>query len=144
MSVLLAVLATGYVDPVVETVLCFQDELVKIGMLLEEGEPTMGHIHVGVTLVVFPRGVPGLGKADVGRFAQGVLAGINASYLDVERTASVAGTDDDGLAGICSQGLEDGTAELFQSGNVLHGNGVVDTMGGGYSRALEFFQAEMF
>lgn len=101
-------------------------------MLLEEVEPAVRNVHVGVTLVVFPRGILSLGKADVGRFAQGVLTGINTSHLDVERTASVAGTDVDGLSGILTQGLENGTAELFQCGNELHGNGVVDTMGLGY------------
>ena len=53
-------------------------------MFLEEGEPKVAHFHVGMTEVVFPTGVVGLRQLDVGSFSEGVLAGIDASYTDVE------------------------------------------------------------
>ena len=129
MSVYLAVLAAGDVDPVVETVLCLQDELVEVGMVLEVGEPTVGDLHIGVVFAVCPRGVVGFGQGNVGGFAQGVLAGIDASYLYIEGWAAVAGTDDDGLSGERSEGFEDGATELLQGGDVLCWNGVVYTVG---------------
>ena len=132
MAVLLAVLAAGDVNPVVEAVLCLEDELVEVGVLLEEGEPTVGNVHVSVRLAVFPGGVWGLGQTDVGGFSQGVLAGIDASYTDVQGRAAVAGADDDGLAGELPERLEDDTAELLQGGDVLHWDGVVDAVLLGY------------
>ena len=132
MSVFLAVLAAGDVDPVVETVLCLQDELVKVGVLLEVGEPTVGNLHIGVALPVCPRGVVGFGQGNVGGFAQGVLAGIDASNLDVEGWAAVAGTDDDGSSCERSEGFEDGATELLQGGDVLCGDGVVYAVGVGH------------
>ena len=132
MAVLLAVLATGDVDPVVHAVGGLQDELVEVGVFLEEGEPTDGHFHVGMTEVVFPTGVVGLRQLDVGSLSEGVLTGINASYTDVESRAAVAGADDDGLTGERSQGFEDGAAKLLQGGNVDRGDGVVDAVGLGY------------
>ena len=125
MSVFLAVLAAGDVDPVVVAVGGLQDELVEVGVLLEVGEPTVGNLHIGVAFAVSPRGVVGFGQGNVGGFAQGVLAGIDASYLDVEGWAAVAGTDDDGLSGERSEGFEDGATELLQRGDVLCGDGVV-------------------
>ena len=101
-------------------------------MVLEEGEPTVGGLHVGVGTAVLPTGVRGLGQEDVGCFTEGVLAGIDASYLDIEDIAAVAGADDDGLPGELAEGLEDGAAELLQGGDVLHGDGVVDAVGLGY------------
>ena len=100
MSVLFTVLAARNVNPVVLAIGSLQDELVEVGVFLEEGEPMVGYFHVGMALSVAPRCVLGLWKTDVGSFTQGVLAGIDASYLDVERTTAVAGTDDDGLSGI--------------------------------------------
>ena len=132
MAVLLAVLAAGDVNPVVEAVLCLEDELVEVGVLLEEGEPTVGHVHVGVGLPVLPGGVWGLGQTDVGGFSQGVLAGIDASYTDVQGRAAIARADEDGLAGELPERLEDGAAELLQGGDVLHGDGVVAAVLQGY------------
>ena len=94
-------------------------------MVLEEGEPMVGNLHVGVALSVHPRGVLGFGKVDVGCFAQGMLAGIDSSYLDVEGWGTITGTDDDGLSSEFSEGFEDGATELLQGGDVLHGDGVV-------------------
>lgn len=54
MSVFLAVLAAGDVDPVVLAVLGLQDELVEVGVVLEEGEPPVGGLHASVGLAVFP------------------------------------------------------------------------------------------
>ena len=132
MSVFLAVLAAGDVEPVVETVGGLQDELVEVGVLLEVGEPTVGNLHIGVALAVSPRGVVGFGQGNVGGFAKGVLAGIDASYLYIEGWAAVAGTDDNGLIGIRTQGFEDGATELFQGGDVLCWDGVVYTVGVGH------------
>ena len=130
MSVFLAVLAAGDVDPVVEAVGGLQDELVEVGMVLEVGEPTVGNLHIGVVLAVSPRGVVGFGQGNVGGFAQGVLAGIDASYLYIEGWAAVAGTDDDGSSGERSEGFEDGATELLKGGDVLCGDGVVYAVGG--------------
>ena len=69
MTVLLSVLAAGNVDPVVLAVLGLENELVEVGMLLQEGEPTVGNVHVGVALVVVPSGIGCLGQADVGRLS---------------------------------------------------------------------------
>ncbi len=132
MAVLLAVLAAGDVNPVVEAVAGLEDELVEVGVLLEEGEPTVGHVHVSVRLPVLPGGVWSLGQTDVGGFTQGVLTGIDASYPDVQGRAAIAGADDDGLAGKRTEGFEDDTAELLQGGDVLHGDGVVDAVLLGY------------
>ena len=54
-------------------------------MLLEEVEPAVRRIHVGVTLMVFPGGVLRLRKTDVDRFTQGVLAGINTKLEELKR-----------------------------------------------------------
>lgn len=128
MSVLFTVLAARNVNPVVLAIGSLQDELVEIGMLLEEGEPMVGYFHVGMTLSVAPGGILGLGKTDIGCFTQGVLAGIDTSYLNVEGTATVAGTDDDGLSSKFTQGFEYGATKLLQRRDVLHRNSVVDTV----------------
>lgn len=132
MPVFLAVLAAGDVDPVVVAVGGLQDELVEVGVLLEVGEPTVGSLHIGVVFAVSPRGVVGFGQGNVGGFAQGVLAGIDASYLYIEAWAAVAGTDDDRLSGERSEGFEDGATELLQGGDVLCGDGVVYAVGVGH------------
>ena len=78
-----------------------------------------------------------VGQADVGRFTQGVLAGIDASYLHVEGIAAVAGADDHGSSGELPEGFEDGAAELLQGRDALQGDGVVDAVGPGHLRASE-------
>lgn len=112
-------------------------------MLLEEGEPTVGGLHIGVRLAVFPAGVLSPGQADVGCFSQGVLAGIDASYLDVESRAAVAGGDDDRSAGKLTKGFEYGATELLQGGDVHCGHIVVDAVLTGSFGLLEFREGEM-
>lgn len=72
-----------------------------------------------------------------------MLAGIDASYTDVEGIATVAGGDDDGLSGELAEGFEDEAAELLQGGDVLQGDGVVDAVGLGYYGAFKFFEGKM-
>lgn len=67
-------------------------------------------------------------RDDVGGFAEGVLAGVCASYLDVELVATVAAGDDDWFAEMLTQGFKDGLAELLQDGNVLRRAAVVDVV----------------
>lgn len=52
MSVLLAVGSAADMDPVVATVGGFYNQLVKIGVVLQEVEPLLVEFHVGVALVV--------------------------------------------------------------------------------------------
>ena len=85
-----------------------------------------------------------VGWDDVGGFAKGVLGGVCATYLDVELVAAVAAADDDRFAEVLAQGFEDGLAELLQSGNVLRRAAVVDVVGFGSCRTLEFGKNEMF
>lgn len=66
MTVLALVLATADVDPVVTTVGGLHDELVVIRVGLEPREPTFGKFLVGVSFVVVPIGIGGLGDVDVG------------------------------------------------------------------------------
>lgn len=73
-----------------------------------------------------------------------MLAGIDASHLEVEGIATVAGGDDDGLSCKLSQGFQYGAAELLQCGDALCGDGVVYAVGGGNGRALEFFHRKVF
>ena len=60
-------------DPVVTSVLGFEDELVEVGVMLKEVEPLVGNVHVGVSEVVVPIGVWGLRNLNVGCFAKCVL-----------------------------------------------------------------------
>ena len=96
MPVMLLVPAAGHVDPVVATVGGFEDELVEVGVVLQEVEPAVGDVHVGVVEVVIPIGVGSLGKLYVGGFTEGVLTGVGATDFDVQLVTAVAGGDDDG------------------------------------------------
>ena len=82
--VLLAVSSATYMDPIVASVGGFHDQLVKVCVMLQEGEPLFGEFHVGVALVVIPVGIGGLGDVDVGCFTKGVLAGVCATDFDVK------------------------------------------------------------
>lgn len=97
MAVLLDVLSARNMDPVVTTIGGFHDQLVKVGVVLQEVEPSFGKFLVGVGLVVIPIGIGGLGDVDVDSFAQSVLRGINTSYLDIQLRATIARADDDWL-----------------------------------------------
>ena len=60
------------VNPEVEVVGGFEDELVVVGIVLEEVEPLASHIHVGVTLTIVP--LEGSdGQTDVGSLTKLVL-----------------------------------------------------------------------
>ena len=67
---------------------------------------------------------------DVGCFAKGVLAGVCATYLDVELVAAVAAGDNHWFSEMLAQGFEDGLAELLEYRNVLVRAAVVDVVGG--------------
>lgn len=56
-TVLLAVGSTADMDPVVATVRGLHDQLVEVGVMLQEVEPLLCELHVGVALVVIPIGV---------------------------------------------------------------------------------------
>lgn len=73
-----------------------------------------------------------------------MLAGIDASHLEVEGIATVAGGDDDGLSCKLSQGFQYGAAELLQCGDVVCGDGVVYAVGMGNGRVLEFLQGKVW
>lgn len=75
-SVLLGVLAATYVNPVVTTVGGFHNQLVKVGVVLQEVEPLLGEIHVGVALVVIPIRVGIERYMDISGFSNGMLTNI--------------------------------------------------------------------
>ena len=110
MAILLPVLPTRHMYPVVEAILRFEDQLVIVGMFFKEVEPSVGYLHIGMLLAILPLGVWGLGQADVGRLAQGVLAGIHTPDLDVEGPTAVSRADDDGHSCKLPQRLQDGAA----------------------------------
>ena len=60
-----------------------------------------------------------------------MLAGIHASYLDVELVTAVTTADDDGLLNEGPERFEDGLAELLKGRDVLRWYMVVDAMSGG-------------
>ena len=60
------------VDPEVEVIGGFKNELIVVGVVLEEVEPLASHIHIGVTLNVMP--LEGSDwQSDVGCFTELVL-----------------------------------------------------------------------
>ena len=73
MAVLALVLAAGDVDPVFAMGM-LEDELVEVGMALQETEPAVGNGHVGMREVVAPIDIRGSGQAYVAGFAGHVLA----------------------------------------------------------------------
>ena len=143
---LVAVLAlvgpAGDVEPVLAMGV-LEDELVEVGVVLQEVEPAVGNVHVGVRTVVLPVGVGGLGQADVGRFSEGVLGGIDASYLDVEQVASVTAGDNDRLPGKGSEGFENLFAQLLEGRDVLRWNAVVNAVGLGGGTPLKLCESEV-
>ena len=70
-----------------------------------------------------------VGRDDVGCFAKSVLAGVCATYLDVELVAAVAAADDHWFSEMLAQGFKDGFAELLEYRNVLVRAAVVDVVG---------------
>ena len=130
MAVLGAVALAGDVDPVFAMGM-LEDELVEVGVVLQEIKPAVGNGHVGMREVVTPINIRGSGQADVAGFAKGVLGGIDASNLEVELWASVAGADDNRLARELPEGFEDFFAELLEGRDVLRWNAIVDAKLGG-------------
>ena len=72
MAVARAVRLAGDVDPVFAMGM-LEDELVEIGMVLQEIEPAIGNGHVGMREVVAPIDIRGSGQAYVAGFSKGVL-----------------------------------------------------------------------
>ena len=72
MTVARAVRLAGDVDPVFAMGM-LEDELVEVGMVLQEIKPSVGNGHVGMREVVAPIDIRGSGQAYVAGFAEGVL-----------------------------------------------------------------------
>lgn len=79
MAVLLGILSTADMYPEVTTITGLHDELIKVGVMLEEVEPAVedGLVGMGFTIALF--GVRCLGYLDVGSFTKGVLRGSRTS-----------------------------------------------------------------
>ena len=90
MPVRLHIPSAADVQPVILVVGCFEDELVEVGVVLNEVHPAFGLLKVGVAAVVVPRGVGGEGQKEVGGFAQGVLRGIGATHFHVQLVTAVS------------------------------------------------------
>lgn len=141
-AVLALVGTAGDVEPVFAMGV-LEDELVEVGMVLQEIEPAVGNVHVGMREVVSPVGVGGAGQTDVGGFAQGVLRGIDTSHLDVEQTASVTAGDNDRLPSKGSEGFENLFAQLLQGRDVPRWNAVVNAKGLGGGTPLKLCESEV-
>ena len=72
MAVLALVGSAGDVDPVFAMGM-LEDELVEVGVVLQEIKPTVGNGHVGMREVVAQIDIRGSGQADISCFAKGVL-----------------------------------------------------------------------
>ena len=72
MTVARAVRLAGDVDPVFAMGM-LEDELVEVGMVLQEIKPSVGNGHVGMREIVAPIDIRGSGQAYVAGFAEGVL-----------------------------------------------------------------------
>ena len=92
--------------------------MVVVAVVHDPGEPSVEDVGVGEALALLAREVI-QGNVDVAGFAKGVLGGIDASYLDVELWATVAGADNDRLAREGSEGFEDLFAQLLEGRDVL-------------------------
>ena len=78
MAVLGAVALAGDVDPVFAMGM-LEDELVEVGVVLQEIEPAVGNGHVGMREVVAPIDIRGSGQAYVAGFAGHVLAVLHST-----------------------------------------------------------------
>ena len=85
----------------------------------------------------------GGGAMDVDGFASHVLGGAAASNGGVELGTTVAGGDADGLTCVGAEGLEDGEAEVTETGDEGWGNGVVDAAGLGGGGTGELGKGEV-
>lgn len=52
-------------NPIIATIGGLHNQLVKVGVVLQEVEPLFGELHVGVAFVVIPIGIGCLGDLDV-------------------------------------------------------------------------------
>ena len=86
----------------------------------------------------------GVWRYNVGGFAEGVLGGVCATYLDVELVTTIPTADDDRFSGKGSEWLQNCLAQLLKNRNILRRAAVVDVVGFGSCRTLEFTQIEMF
>ena len=113
MAVELRVATARNVDPEVEVVGGLEDELVVVGIVLEEVEPLASLVHVGVTLSVMP--LEGSDRqTDISSFTELVLRVLAASHIAVYQCTAIARTDGDGLANIVAQRLEHVLTEVAQ------------------------------
>ena len=68
-AICFSVLPTGYMNPVIFVVGGLENHLVEVGIVLDEVNPTVSGLHVGVTTVVIPGGISREGQQEVGGFA---------------------------------------------------------------------------
>ena len=113
MAVELRVATTRDVNPEVEVIGGFEDELVVVGVVLEEVEPLASLVHVGVALSIVPLAGSDW-QTDVGCFSELMLRVLAATNVAVEQRAAIARVDGDGLADIVAERLEDVLAEIAQ------------------------------
>ena len=107
------VATTRDVDPEVEVIGGFEDELVVVGVVLEEVEPPASHIHVGMALSVMP--LEGSDRqADISCLTELVLRVLAAAHIAVDQGTAITRTDGNGLVHIVAQRLEDILAEVAQ------------------------------
>ena len=78
MAVLALVGSAGDVDPEFAMGM-LEDELVEVGVVLQEIEPAVGNGHVGMREVVAPIDIRGSGQAYVAGFAGHVLAVLHST-----------------------------------------------------------------
>ena len=102
MAILSAVSLATDVDPVDAAVGGLFDELVKIAVVHDPGEPVVQDFHIGMRGVLLRDE-----DTDVGSLSGHVLAGWRSSYEGVELRTSVAATEDDGHPEVLTQGFED-------------------------------------
>ena len=101
MAILSAVSLATDVDPVDAAVGGLFDELIKIAVVHDPGEPMGQDFHIGMR-----GGLIRDGDTDVGCLSGHVLTGWRSSHEGVELRTSVAATEDDGPAEVLTQGLE--------------------------------------
>ena len=78
MAVLALIGSAGDVDPVFAMGM-LEDELVEVGVVLQDIKPTVGNGHVGMREVVAPINIRGSGQAYVAGFAGHVLAVLHST-----------------------------------------------------------------
>ena len=113
MAVELRVATARDVNPEVELIGGFEDELVVVGVVLDEVEPPASLLLVGVTLTVMP--LEGSDRqSDISCLTELVLRVLAASHIAVDQGTAITRTDGDGLIDIVAQRLEHVLAEVAQ------------------------------